>query len=180
MSIELAGRWAALMMATSFAAPVAAAPARTPAVLQALGDCRAIADGAVRLACYDKAAAGIADATAKKDIVVLDREEVRATRKGLFGFSLPKLNFFGNEKEAKDDTGREEIVEIDVVVKSARSFSYQLWRMTMEDGATWVTTEASTLITPRAGSKVHIKRAALGSYFIKVDGSRAVKGRREG
>lgn len=166
-------------LATGLAAPVVAAPARTPAVLQALGDCRAIADNAVRLACYDKAAAGIADATAKKEIVVLDREEVRATRRGLFGFSLPKLNFFGN-KDVENDTGREEIVEVDVVVKSARSFGYQLWRMTMEDGSTWVTNEASTLITPRAGSKVHIKRAALGSYFIKVDGSRAVKGRREG
>ena len=170
---------AGVMLLATLAAPVAAAP-RVPAVLQALGDCRVVTDNAVRLACYDKAAAGIADATAKKDIVVLDREEVRQTRKGLFGFSLPKLNFFGNDKEAQNDTGREAIDEIDVVVKSARPFGYQLWRMTMEDGATWVTTEASTLITPRAGSKVHIKRAALGSYFIKVDGSRAVKGKREG
>lgn len=169
-----------LTILVAIAALPATAATRTPAVLQALGDCRALTDNAARLACYDKAAAGIADATAKREIVVLDREEVRATRKGLFGFTLPKLNFFGSDKDAKDDTGREEIAEIDVVVKSARPFGYQLWRMTMEDGAVWVTNEASTLITPRAGSKVHIKRAALGSYFIKVDGSRAVKGRREG
>ena len=168
-----------LALAAGLAAPAVAAPARLPTVLQALTDCRTKTDDVARLACYDKAAAGIAEATAKKDIVVLDREEVRATRRGLFGFSLPKLNFFGN-KDVENDTGREDIDEVDVVVKSARSFGYQLWRMTMEDGSIWVTNEASTLITPRAGSKVHIKRAALGSYFIKVDGSRAVKGRREG
>ena len=42
------------------------------------------------------------------------------------------------------------------------------------------TSEASTLITPKPGSKVNIKRATLGSYFIKVDGGRAVKGKRVG
>ena len=168
-----------LALAAGLTVPAAAAPARTPAVLQALIDCRTKTDDAARLACFDQAAAGIADATAKKDIVVLDREEVRATRRGLFGFSLPKLNFFGN-KDVENDTGREEIAEVDVVVKSARPFGYQLWQMTMEDGATWATSEASTLITPKPGSKVNIKRATLGSYFIKVDGGRAVKGKRVG
>lgn len=166
-----------LLMAVAAAAPATAAPSRQPAVLQALGDCRAIADGAARLACYDKAAAGIADATAKKDIVVLDRDEVRATRRGLFGFSLPKLNLFGG-KEPADEAAREEITEIDVVVQAARPTGNGMWRMTMEDGATWTTTEASPLVNPRPGSKVHIKRGALGSYFIRVDGVRGVRGQR--
>jgi hypothetical protein len=172
---------AGAVAAMGFSGPGEAA-SRVPAAIQALTDCRALADSAARLACYDKAAAGIADATAKKDIVVLDREEVRATRRGLFGFTLPRLPFFGGDKGDKSstDAAREEVEEIDTTVTAVRGFGYKYYRMTMEDGAVWVTTEAVEHDTPHPGSKVHIKRAALGSYFLRIDGGRALKGKREG
>ena len=161
------------------ATPLAAAP-RPVAVLQKLAECRTIVADAARLACFDAAAAAVGEATARNDIVVLDREAVRETRKGLFGFSLPKLPFFG-ERDAKDRAeAREVIDEIDGVAAAVRGFGYNQFRIVLEDGAVWSTTEAMTYDTPRVGSKVHIKRAALGSYLLKVDGGRSVKAKRDG
>ncbi len=159
-----------------------AAP-RPPAVLQKIADCRTVAGDAARLACYDAAAAALGEATAKEDIVVLDREAVRETRKGLFGFTLPRLPFFGGDqgdKRAKGDVAREEINEIDGVAAAVRAVGYRQFRIVLEDGAVWATTEAISVDIPRVGSKIHIKRAALGSYLLKVDGGRAVKAMRAG
>ena len=159
-----------------------AAP-RNPAVLQKIADCRTVVGDAARLACYDAAAAALGEATARQDIVVLDREAVRETRKGLFGFSLPKLPFFGGDradKAGKEEAAREEITEIDGVAALVRSVGYHQFRIILEDGAVWTTTEASTLDTPHVGSKIHIKRAALGSYLLKIDGGRALKALRAG
>ena len=172
-----------LAIGLGVALPAAAAAERVPPVLAKLAECRALTADPARLACYDAAAAGIADATAKRDIVVLDREALRETRKGLFGFSLPRLPFFGGDrqdKEGKAAAAREEIEEVDGIAASVRGFGYKQYRIILEDGATWTTTEAVVTDTPRAGSKIHIKRAALGSYLLKIDGGRAVKAKREG
>ncbi len=161
----------------AFAAP------KNPAVLQKIADCRTVAGDAARLACYDAAAAALGEATAKQDIVVLDREAVRETRKGLFGFSLPRLPFFGGDrgvKDAKGDISREEITEIDGIAAAVRPVGYRQFRIVLEDGAIWQTTEASSTDTPRVGSKIHIKRAALGSYLLKIDGGRGLKAMRAG
>ena len=73
-------------------APAAAAPKKVPdgpppAAVTELLNCRNITDSAARLACYDKSAATIGEAVAKKDLVVMDRESVKKTKRGLFGFS---------------------------------------------------------------------------------------------
>ena len=94
--------------ALSFAALVAVAvphasfaegPARdnSPA-LQKVLDCRAIVDNQARLACFDVSAKQLEDAAASGDITIVDREEMRRTRRGLFGFSLPGLGIFGSHK----------------------------------------------------------------------------------
>lgn len=157
---------------------VAAAPEPMPKAMKALADCRAIADNAARLACYDAAAAGVGDAIAKKDVVVLGRDEITRARRGIFGFALPQLSFLkGTEGK---ESARDEVEEIDTELQAARESGFGLWQLTMADGALWTTTEPFAGRSPRAGSKVHIKRGALGSYFLKVDGGRAVKARRAG
>ncbi|MFM6853543.1 MAG: hypothetical protein ACKOUM_05620 [Sphingopyxis sp.] len=62
------------------------APAPRVAVLQHVFDCRTVADNAARLACFDQQVAALETAEGSRDIRIMDREQVRAARRGLFGF----------------------------------------------------------------------------------------------
>lgn len=152
----------------------AADPAPTPIV----GDivkCRTESDDAKRLACYDKAAGVLAKATTEGSIAVVTREDVRKTRRSLFGFSLPKLPFFSGDKSAEEDTPD----EIETTMRSFRVTRDGNLSMVMEDGAVWRTTEPARRM-PKPGAKVKIKKAALGSFFIIIDGARGLRGMRVG
>jgi hypothetical protein len=162
------------MIALALAAPAAAAD-EPPAAVKALGACRAIADNAQRLACYDREAGALLQSVESKETVVLDKQEVRKTKRSLFGFALPKLPFFGNDKDEKED----EFTQIEEPIQTVRSIGYGRFRFTLGDGATWETTEGINAF-PKAGQKVLIKKGLMGSYFIRFEGNRSVKGMRVG
>ncbi|WP_277314719.1 hypothetical protein [Sphingomonas sp. AOB5] len=146
-----------------------------PAELRALLECRGITDNAARLACFDAASARFDVARQRGDLAVVDREEVRKTRRGLFGFRLPGISLFGGDKE-----GGDELAELTGKVVSARRGS-DGWTITLEGGAVWQQTDAVMLgRSPKPGSTVVIRRAALGSYKMNVDGGPAIKVRRIG
>ncbi|MES2444976.1 MAG: hypothetical protein V4574_19295 [Pseudomonadota bacterium] len=154
------------------------APA-TPAALQNVLQCRAVTDEKARLACFDSTVGQLDAARTSGAVVVVDREEVRKARRGLFGFSLPRLGLFGGGEKGGEDA--EEIKEINGVARSATRNADGGWIITLEDGARWEQTGAMVFgRSPRPGSKVTIKRGVLGSFKMSVDGSPAVKARRIG
>lgn len=156
----------------------AAAP---PAALQNVLQCRAITDDKARLACFDASVTQLDAARTSGAMVVLDREEVRKTRRGLFGFRLPSLGIFGGGDKEDSASEVDEIKEITGTVRSATKNADGGWIITLEDGARWEQTGALIFgRAPRAGSKATIKRGALGSYKMSIDGSPAVKARRIG
>ena len=54
------------------------------------------------------------------------------------------------------------------------------YRLTVEGGAVWVQIDGvGTVREPRAGQKINIKAAAMGSYFAKIEGQRPFRMRRE-
>lgn len=167
----------AIGFALALAAPAAARDKTPPPAPQAYKDlvaCKAIADPAARLACFDAQVGKLEQATAAGEVVVTDRAAVRETKKGLFGFKLPTLGLFGGGDEDKD-----EVKEIQGTVASARTFGYGAWRITLEDGSVWEQTDSERLVfDPRKGDKVRIYRAALGSFRMNVDGQRAIRVRR--
>ena len=87
----------------------------TPQVFKDAVACRDIADPAQRLACYDTAVGALATAEEQDDVVIASREEIRETRRGLFGLSLPKIKLFGGgddeDKEDNDDDEKEDETE---------------------------------------------------------------------
>lgn len=141
-----------------------------PPVYQAVVDCREIADPAQRLACFDRTVGVMASATAEKDLVVLDRATMRETRKGLFGFSLPKLKLFGGG----DEDARDEIQEIESVIAGLRSASDGYPIFVLEDGGNWKQTEGRNVF-PKVGDPIKIKRASLGSYMANVKNKAGVR-----
>lgn len=170
---QLIGPVAAVAVLSATAAAAAEAPSSP--IVDAVVKCRTVTADAERLACYDKAAGGLAKATEEGSIAVVSREDVRKTRRSLFGFTLPKLPFFSG-----DDSGKEEQPEeIETTVKTARATRDGNFTVVMADDAVWRTTEPLRKM-PKAGDKVKIKKAALGSYFLSVGGLRGVRAMRVG
>jgi hypothetical protein len=139
-----------------------------PKIFQDVVDCRKIAADAERLACYDSKVASLESAQQSKQLYIADKEEVKKSRRGLFGLALPDLGIFGGDDE--DEADEDVIKQIEAVIKSVRSSSTG-YIFTLEDGAVWAQTEDRYPgITPKAGQKILIKRAAMGSYTGSVEG----------
>lgn len=151
------------MIAFTIAALAAAQPVPAakpaPGPVAALEACRGIDADAARLACFDRAVAAFADARTKKDVVVMDRAEVRKTKRSLFGFTLPSFNIFGGDK---DDSDSDEIRELEGKLSSGRPVGVGFYQLTLEDGSAWETTERNNTLNPRAGDPVKIKKNAFG------------------
>jgi hypothetical protein len=150
-------------------------PAERPEAFEALMRCRAIADEGERLKCFDSAAARLGEAADKRELVVVDRKQMRETKRSLFGLDIPNLNPFGG---GPDD--EEEIKSVEGVVASARQEGNGRWTVTLEDGSTWAQTDNNTIaMRPRKGHKVKITRAALGSYMMRINGQPGVRAKRQ-
>ncbi len=152
------------------AAPAASAPA-SAAQLDRLLACRANPDPAQRLACFDRESAGLAEGIAKRDVVVMDREAVRSTKRTLFGLSLPRINIL--------DDGKDEVTQLDGVIESVgRNRDGGLF-LILQGGARWTQIDSKTVaVEPRPGNKVVIRKGALGSYVMSIDRMPGIKVRR--
>jgi len=150
-----------------------------PALFEALVRCRALAEAAARLQCFDEAAAALDQAAQRRDIVVVDRGQVRESRRRLFGLALPRLPIFGGG----DDDGRpdpEEITQLEGTVARASQDGYGHWVVRLQDESLWVQTDNNPLaLRPRPGQPVLIRRAALGSYVMRVNGQPGIRVRRQ-
>jgi hypothetical protein len=159
----------AALSVLSVASYAAAAEPPPPMAKQvtALQSCRAKADAADRLACYDKAVDDLSAATASQDLVVIERADVRKARKGLFGFSLPRIGFLAGRDGNKEDEA--DAARFEGKILSARALSQGGWQFTVEGGAVWMTLETSfSFKTPAPDRMVLIERGALGSYSARV------------
>jgi hypothetical protein len=175
-------RYGLIVMAAIGLATLAAARPKTPTIpaghsqaFEAVIKCRTIADDAARLRCFDEASAALQQAAERRDIVVVDREQVRQTRRSLFGIEGLRLPFFGGGDEKGED-----VSQLDGVIASAFQNGDGRWVVRLQEGGTWVQVDDNVIaLWPKAGQKVLIKRAALGSYMMRVNGQSGVRVRRQ-
>ena len=156
-----------LLLAMIATPSIAQQQADSPAALQKVLDCRSIADGAARLACFDAGVARLDQARTNGDVAIVDREEVRRTRRGLFGFNLPNLAIFGghNGNDPRKAAMDGELKEISGRTRAVAQNGYSGLIITLEDGARWEQTDSVALgRSPKPGDTVTIKRAAMGSF----------------
>jgi hypothetical protein len=164
---------AALLPASAQARPKLK-DARSNALLQALAACRSVADEKARLDCYDGASARLAEAVDRKELVVLDQQEIRETRRSLFGFSVPNIPLFRGEGGGDDG-------KLETTIAGASRLEGGKWQIRLEDGAIWQTNETRlNLSDPRPGQKIVIQRGTMGNYFLRINGQRGIRGRRTG
>lgn len=147
--------------ASSKTQPLASAP--PPKIFQDMVRCRTIADSAQRLACFDRSVGVLAAAQASRDLYVADKEAIREARRGLFGFSLPKMRIFG------DGDMEQDIDQIETTIAGIGQ-GQKGYIFTLKDGARWMQTDGAYMDRPKIGATIRIKRAALGSYFGSING----------
>ncbi len=138
--------------------------------------CRAIAATEARAACYDANVGTLLGAIEQGDVRLIDREEVRKTRRQLFGLTLPETELLKPDEKTKAEEASE---LFETTIASGRQTGPATWRFTTVDGAVWEINNPTRKIKPIAqGDKVVFKKASLGYYFIRINDQIGVKGRR--
>ena len=165
-----------VLLACASAVPAAAkdkeAPV-APAQIRELYACRDISDPTARLACFDREVGDLSSADQAREITFTDRATAKKARRGLFGFSFPKLGgIFGGDED--------EIKEIETVIRGVSADRSGKYIFVMEDDSVWAQIDTTHLPRqPKTGQKVKIKVASMGSYFASVDGGRAIRMKRD-
>jgi len=151
--------WAVVGLAALIAAPVAASgPAQK--LVQTLSACRSVTDTSARLTCYDTASTALEAAIAAKEVVLVDREQVKRDRRKQFGFI--------ELQPGEVDAGVPEPAELGGKVTSL-ALAGEFLVIAVENSGTWKTTEGG-LAVPVLGEQVTIKKGALGSYVLVFRG----------
>lgn len=175
VSAMLAGACALIVLGVSPAFAKDKEPPPTPAQVQQVYDCRAIPDTMARLACFDRQVAALQQAEVARDVNFFDRASAQKARRGLFGFTLRDLPFFGG-----GDDDKEQIQRLETTVAWARRYDYDKIRFEIEDGAVWAQTDQTILPRdPKTGDKVSIYPGVMGSYFAEIGGQKRIRVKRE-
>lgn len=167
------------LLGFSGASPVAAQsnnmPESSDEYVASLKTCQEIEDDSERLACFDRSVTELVNASEAGEVRVIDREDIRNTRRQLFGLSVPEVGVLERGKDEDKEAG--ELLE--TTITSVRYLSPKKIRFTTQEGAVWEIPRAPRRLREvKAGQPVVFKKAALGSFFIRIDGQMGVKGKR--
>ena len=133
--------------------------------------CRQIEADVARLACFDAAATRLA---AAGEVAVVSRQDVEQNQRRLFGFNASALNPFENSGRADN------LESISATMTSARNLGRGEWSIMLDDGSTWRKTDGvEVLFSANRQYPVTVRRAALGSYMMKVANDPPFRVRRE-
>lgn len=154
--------FACSIMVSSFVPQAGYATVDRNKPLQNLRKCQGVSAPEKRLECYDAELRTLEAAIAARAIVVVEREEIARTRRSLFGLTLPRLGLFGGDDKDSDPIDDLQVIETTIV--EVRESSVGRWRLTLAEGGTWETTDASRNVFPRKGRPITVKKGGVGGY----------------
>lgn len=137
-------------------------------LIDGLAHCLTVPDTDPRLQCLETAARALVDATRSRDVVVVQKDELRRVRRSLFGIDA--------DGPASPAIAQERIDNLDTQIVQASRLADGKWLFRLAEGGRWQTTEPwITGSDPKAGAAVTIRRGALGSYVLHVPGERSAR-----
>ena len=146
--------------------------------------CAAMEDSAARLACYDAAVAGLKQAQSAGEVGVVSREQIQKAEKDAFGLQRPALAELV-EKPAPVAAAAPKAADVQspdkvtLAIKQVSTGADGRYRFTMENGQVWrQTDEASLERLSDPGLTAEIRRAALGTFMMKIGNRRAIRVKR--
>lgn len=166
-----------LLAAVLIGTPVVAAAqpaAQRPAQFEALTRCRTVGNDAARLDCFDRAVAAMQAAEGRGEILLVDRHQVRQTRRRLFGLPLPEFSLFGSRENPADQPRL-----VEGVIAAATLDRNRDWLVRLQDGAEWLQRDDHVLaLEPRPGQRVIVTRNAIGTFMMRVNGQPGIRVKR--
>lgn len=171
-----------LFIFSVLAASCAGAAMAQEAPLQRVYACAGIEKADERLACYDAAVGGLKQAEATGGVAVVSREQIAAAEKKAFGLGPATIaDVAKTAPAAAAATAPAQPDPLDKVMVSITSFTKsprgQL-RFVMADGQVWEEIDAGLGRLSSLPAPAEIRKAALGSYLLKVGDRAAVRVRR--
>jgi hypothetical protein len=144
------------------------------APLRALAECRGLADAEAKASCYDAAAAALEEAVRTGELLIVQRRQAQAAQRSAFGFSLPALSILD-----RSGNGSEPLESVTGEARRAYQDPLGRWIVELTDGAVWRQIDNEVVSPrPRSGSRIEVRRAAFGSYLMRIDGQRGVRAKR--
>jgi len=144
--------------------------------------CASVADNAQRLACYDSAVAALRQAESSGGLAVVNREQIEKAEKEAFGLPAPSLSVLAESARTTSAPAAEKPKALERVtfpVKSVTKGPDGKYRFVMENGQEWRQTDGITLPAIGKGPwQAEIRKAAIGSYMLKLDDRTAVRVKR--
>jgi hypothetical protein len=147
--------------------------------------CAGLTDSAARLACFDAAVADLRSATETSGAVLVDREQIAKAEKEAFGLATPSLTALAESAAASTATSSaalrpaekpKTLDSVTLAVKSVQKGADGRYRFVMENGQIWRQTDQ--LVLPGVGKgpwTAEIRKAALGTFMLKLDNRTAVR-----
>lgn len=140
--------------------------------------CSSISSDAERLACYDEAVSRFRDAETSGEVTTIRRSDLVKLNRDSFGLSLPSI-----PRNILPRFGNGDSSELDVIVEPVEKVErlrYDNLRIVLENGQIWEQTDSKQInINKRQGvESAEIKRAALGSFKMQLDGGRSFRAKR--
>ena len=167
MNVRSAIAMASLLLAVTPCSVSAQDGAQAP--LATVLNCRAIEDQSARLQCYDTAVAALDARQQAGDVVVVDRAELQANERQLFGFALPSLSLFSRENT-------EPVQRLAATLSSTSQQASGKWLFRLSDGSVWRQTDSQRVRSvPRTGAEVTVRRAAMGSFMLDPGPGRSIR-----
>ena len=140
--------------------------------VQSLLACRAIADSAQRLACYDRAGGDLADAMTRKELVICRQGRANEAKRSLFGFSMPNFSrLLGAATSSQPDRGH--LTALHTTPMAAGDQARRRFDLDADR-------RAARRNSAAAGRQGVVKRGTLGSYFFRWMRSRDLRSKRIG
>lgn len=141
--------------------------------LDPLRRCTEMADDSARHACFDRVIPQLLNDAETGSLTVIGADELNQTRRRLFGFSLPNVPIFNGENGQPLDL-------LQSTITSVRYIGHDEWHFRIAEGdALWrVKNSSPRMRAPQVGDSVEFKSATLGTYFIRINGRKGVKGNR--
>lgn len=134
-----------------------------------LAACRAIADTAARLTCFDRESAALEAAERSGAVVIVDQEQVREARRRRFGFTMPSLPMF-------EFGGGAEVENVSSTLRTATQNGFGVWTFELEDGSIWRQSDSERITARlRPGAQVVVRKAAFGSFLMNVNDAPAIR-----
>ena len=148
--------------------------------------CADIADTTARLACYDSAVASLKQAETGGDLAVVSRAQIQQAEKEAFGLATtPTISALAETAAASGTTPSaptpkaKPLDSVVLAVKQIGKGADGKMLFVMENGQVWRQTDTIKLAGLGKGPwEAEVRKAALGSFMLKIDGRVAVRAKR--